>query len=112
MYNPTLNKRKLKEYLNGALIIAEENAIIEYPFKYATVKPRSFTQNTASIPIQYYAVTETIFTSNTDLSVGKNSSIRMHDRSILTVENIEEERNEIGRLTGLFIYLNGGKPNG
>ena len=117
MYDATLQrnkKNKPREWFNGNLLVAQVGAISKIPFNYGKVTDRSYTETVASLPINFVAVTEQIYTTRIDLPFSSGSKIELHDKQIMTVENVGSDIDEhkalmgLDGLVGYYITLNGG----
>ena len=107
------NSEDYNEIHNGLLLGIGETGQVNMSFKYAVVQNRKYTATISSFPGEFIEPTETIYTSEIDKPFTKGSSIKLSDKSIMTIRDIENVLNtNTGRLKGFVIYLDGGLPNG
>jgi len=101
-----------RELHKGLLLGIGEKGQINYSFNYAVIQSRKYTTTFSSFPGEFIEPTETIYTSDVDLPFTKGSSIKLSDKIIMTIKDIESVLNEnTGALRGLILYLDGGLPN-
>lgn len=98
---------------NGLLLGMGDAGQVNISFKYAVLQNRKYATMISSFPGEFIEPTETIYTSDIDKPFTKGSSIKLSDKSIMTIRDIENVLNsDTGRLKGFILYLDGGLPSG
>jgi len=116
--DPTLrNAQKDKAYLSGRVLKTTDSGIVEFNFKYAIIKSRSYEITNATLPgFEFVSPKENIKTLNVDIPFVTGDKVRLADGRLMTVRNVErvDDPNralmDLPTLTAWILQLEGGSP--